>query len=235
MPIVIGLFVILLGYLLGSIPFGLLIVKLKTGKDIRTIESGRTGGTNAMRAGGLAAGIATAFSDIMKGTVAVWIAMWLAPDMVWVHVFTAVAAILGHNYSIYLPERDGNGKFIRLRGGAGGAPAFGGAIAFWPPSVFIMLPVGLFMFFVVGYASVTTISIAVSATIIFAIRAAIGLNPWEYTAYGIFAAILLVWALRPNIKRLLDGTERVVGIRAKKHEPPTAPEATPEETMQDMD
>ena len=70
---------ILLGYLLGSIPFGLIIVKLKTGKDIRGVESGRTGGTNAMRAAGLPAGLLTAFFDILKGAVAVWIADAVVP------------------------------------------------------------------------------------------------------------------------------------------------------------
>ena len=71
---------VLLGYLIGSIPFGLVVVKLKTGKDIRTVESGRTGGTNAFRAAGFGAGLLTAFLDIFKGTVAAWIALAVNPD-----------------------------------------------------------------------------------------------------------------------------------------------------------
>ena len=67
MQIVFDIGIILLAYLFGSIPFGLLIVKLKTGKDIREVESGRTGGTNAMRAAGFWAGFATAMLDILKG------------------------------------------------------------------------------------------------------------------------------------------------------------------------
>ena len=66
MQIVFDIGIILLAYLFGSIPFGLLIVKLKTGKDIRKVESGRTGGTNAMRAAGFWAGVATAALDILK-------------------------------------------------------------------------------------------------------------------------------------------------------------------------
>ena len=74
MQILLGIGVLLLGYIIGSVPFGWLIVKLKTGKDIRTIESGRTGGTNALRAAGFWAGLLTAILDILKGAVAVWIA-----------------------------------------------------------------------------------------------------------------------------------------------------------------
>src|SRR5689334_16382965 len=105
-----------LGYLLGSIPFGLIIVKLKTGKDIRAVESGRTGGTNAMRAAGLPAGLLTALMDILKGAVAVWIAQFLVPTDHWAHILAPIGAILGHNYSVYLPDYDENGHFVRLRG-----------------------------------------------------------------------------------------------------------------------
>ncbi len=66
--------VIVLSYLVGSIPFGLIIVKTFTGKDVREVGSGRTGGTNAMRAAGLAAGILTALGDILKGLVSGWLA-----------------------------------------------------------------------------------------------------------------------------------------------------------------
>src|SRR5674476_382008 len=99
----IDLSLVLLGYLLGSIPTGLIIVKLKTGKDIRQVESGRTGGTNAMRAAGFWAGLLTAFLDILKGLLAVWLAQRFSPDNQWVHALAPIAAILGHNYSLYLP------------------------------------------------------------------------------------------------------------------------------------
>jgi glycerol-3-phosphate acyltransferase PlsY len=82
MQILIGIGAVIIGYILGSIPFGLIIVKLKTGKDIRTVESGRTGGTNAVRAAGLAAGLLTAILDILKGAVAVWVARALSPGMI---------------------------------------------------------------------------------------------------------------------------------------------------------
>lgn len=206
--------VVLLGYLLGSIPFGLLVVKLKTGKDIRTVESGRTGGTNAFRAAGFGAGLLTALLDIFKGTVATWIALAVHPDGYWVHILAPLAAILGHNYSIYLPEFDEKKRFVRLRGGAGGAPALGGAIGLWWPSVLIILPLGALVFFTLGYASVTTLSVALFAILVFLIRFLTG-SPgasWTDVMYAVITLFLLAWALRPNIRKLLNGTERVVSI-----------------------
>ncbi len=213
--------VVVLGYLLGSIPFGLLIVKVKTGKDLREIESGRTGGTNTLRAAGFGAGLLTAILDILKGAASVWIAQWLAPNNHLVQVLAPVAAILGHNYSIFLIRRDEDGR-LRFHGGAGGAPALGGAVGLWPWMFPIAFSAGALIFFTIGIASVTTISIALIVTVAFVIRAYLGLqNPLDIL-YGALAFFLLVWALRPNIKKLLEGKERVVSIslhgrlRAKK-------------------
>jgi len=203
-------------YILGAIPFGLVVVKMMTGKDIRAVESGRTGGTNAMRAAGLGAGLLTAALDIVKGASGVWLARALGGS-VWMEALAPIAIILGHNYSIFLLERNGDGRW-HLRGGAGGAPSVGGAFGLWPWSIFIILPVGLLVFFGIGYASVTTMSVAFVAIIIFAVRAALGLSPWQYVIYGVLAEILLMIALRPNIKRLMEGTERLHGWRAKKKE-----------------
>ncbi len=205
---------VVLGYLIGSIPSGLIIVKLKTGKDIRKVESGRTGGTNALRAAGLGAGLLTAFFDIFKSTLVVWLAQWFSPDQQLAHALAPIAAVLGHNYSIYLPDFDENGRFVRLRGGAGGAPALGGAIGLWWPSVLIILPLGALIFFTMGYASVTTLSVAFFAILSFSIRLALGAPGanWYDIAYGVICLVLLAWALRPNLTKLLNGTERVVGI-----------------------
>ena len=210
MQIVIAAGVILLGYILGSIPFGLLIVKMKTGKDIRTVESGRTGGTNAMRAAGFGAGLLTAIMDILKGAAAVWAARAIAPESDLLQVLAPIASIVGHNYSMFVIERDANGKFVRLRGGAGGAPAVGGALGLWAPSLLTVLPLGALVFFTLGYASVTTISVAVFATLYFAWQAMQGVTPWVNVIYGLAALVLLLWALRPNIVKLFSGNERVV-------------------------
>jgi glycerol-3-phosphate acyltransferase PlsY len=210
MQIVLDIAVVFLAYLLGAIPFGLLVVKLKTGQDIREIESGRTGSTNAMRAAGFWAGMTTVMLDIAKGAVSVWAASWLDPHNYWLHVAAPIVAIIGHNHSIFVPERDENGRIVGLRGGAGGVPAVGGAVGLWPASILILVPLGMLIFFSIGIASVATVTAALLVIILFAIRAAQGHLPWIYVWYGVGAEILLMWALRPNLKKLFAGEERVI-------------------------
>lgn len=217
MEILIILAVIAVSYLIGSIPFGWIIVKLTTGRDIRGVESGRTGGTNAWRAAGLGAGFVTAVLDVVKGASTVWLTHRFVPAYLpyyhWIEIAAPLAAILGHNYSIYLIElHESTGKVI-LRGGAGGATCLGGSIGLWSPSVFYILPLGVLTYYFVGYASVTTMSLALSAIAVFAVKAMQGELPWEYIVYGVVAEVMLAWALRPNIRRLIAGNERMHGFR----------------------
>jgi len=213
MPLLFDVITVLLGYLVGSIPFGYLIVKISTGKDLRTVESGRTGGTNAARAAGLWAGLLTAVLDILKGAAAVWIARSFTgaglTDHTVIHVLAPIAAILGHNYSFYMMERDEQGR-LKFRGGAGGAPALGGAMGLWLPMFPIAFIAGAAIWFTLGIASVTTMAIGVIVIITFAIRAALDLQPPTDIWYGIVAEVLLIWALRPNIQKLIAGNERVI-------------------------
>jgi acyl phosphate:glycerol-3-phosphate acyltransferase len=220
MQFLLALGLLILAYVIGSIPFGLVIVKLTTGRDIRDIESGRTGGTNAMRAAGFWAGLFTALLDMFKATVMVWAAKFIFPleaaaANAWLHILAPLAVILGHNYSIFLIKRGESGR-LRLRGGAGGAPCVGGSVGLWAPSFLVIVPLAAVIFYGIGYASVTTMSVALLSTITFAVLAIAGVAPWEYALYGIFAEILLVLALLPNIKRLIAGQERLVGWRARR-------------------
>ena len=209
MQTLIGIGVVIIGYILGSIPFGLLIVKMKTGKDVRNVESGRTGGTNVVRAAGFGAGLLTAILDVLKGATSVWVAQTLLPGNHWVHVLAPLAAILGHNYSLFLIRRDENGK-LRFHGGAGGAPALGGAMGLWLPIFPIVLTAGALIWFTLGIASLTTMAIGLVVTIVFAVYSAQGLLEPVNVWYGVVAELFLIWALRPNIKKLLAGNERVV-------------------------
>jgi len=209
MQILIGIGTVIMGYIIGSIPFGLLIVKIKTGKDIRQVESGRTGGTNAVRAAGLGAGMLTAILDVLKGAVSVWLAQALIPQNHLIHILAPLAAILGHNYSMFLISRDDHGK-VRFHGGAGGAPALGGAVGLWPWMFPIVFGAGALVWFTLGIASVTTITIALIVIIVFAIRGSLGLQDPADIWYGIIAELFLIWALRPNLKKLFAGQERVV-------------------------
>jgi acyl phosphate:glycerol-3-phosphate acyltransferase len=206
------LILVMLGaYLVGSIPMGYLMVKVFTGKDVREVGSGRTGGTNVMRAAGLAAGIFTAAFDLFKTAASIWIAQAVLPEA-WRPIGMVAAglcSILGHNYSI----------FLKFKGGAGGAPCVGGGLALWPWSAAIAVPVGVLILFGVGYASIATLSVSVILTLLFAYRAYVihapGAQP-EFILYGVGSMLLLAWALRSNFRRLLRGEERLVGWRAKR-------------------
>jgi glycerol-3-phosphate acyltransferase PlsY len=203
-----------LAYLIGSIPSGLLVVRIATGKDVRTIESGRTGGTNVMRAAGFLAGLATGILDVLKGAAAVWISKNLVDGTAWMSAVSGLMAIIGHNYSAFLIEKGEDGK-IRFKGGAGGATTLGAAIGLWAQSWMFIVPFALIIYIFVGYASLTTISIATAAMGVFLVRAIAGNDPWGYVAFGVAALIIVVYALRPNLKRLKEGTERRVNLIAR--------------------
>ena len=204
-------------YFIGAIPFGYILVKLTKGFDIRNVQSGRTGGTNTMRAAGFWAGLSTALLDITKGVVVVQIAR-LFPEFEnpWLLVLVPLFAILGHNYSVYLISRTPEKKF-KIAGGAGGAVCLGGSIGLWWPSGLIIFVIAVLVFYFVGYASMTTLSIALFSTVLFSIRAIYTSSPWAFASYGVFSLVLLIVALIPNIKSLLKGTERLHGFRARKN------------------
>ena len=199
----IGVFVI--GYVLGSVPVGFLIVHWVRGVDVRGIGSGRTGGTNVLRAAGWKIALVTVLMDILKAALAVSVARWLdSPPLLL--ALAGAAAVLGHNYSV----------FLRFQGGAGAMAAVGGAMALWPWNGAILLFVGLLIVLTIRYASVASITIALSTPVIFAVRAALGYGPWAYVVYGVLVAMLILWALRPNIRRLFRGEERRVDLRASR-------------------
>jgi glycerol-3-phosphate acyltransferase PlsY len=202
------------GYLLGSIPFGYIIIGILHERDLTTEGSGRTGGTNAMRMGGLGAGALTVAGDVFKGMAAVAFARAVMPGGVWAEVLAGWGAVLGHNASIY----------VGFRGGAGSGPNMGVAGAFWPPSLAFTLACFPISMFVIRYASVGSILIAAVIVMIFAARTALGHSPIEYVWYGLGAMALVLYALRPNIDRLRMGTEKRIAppklIKARKGQPP---------------
>ena len=200
--VVISLLCGVAGYIVGSIPFGFLIVKSVKGVDIRQQGSGRTGGTNVFRVAGFAAGLLTAVLDIGKGAISVLLARFLFPELQgWPEAIAGAGVVLGHNASI----------FLRFGGGAGGATSVGTALALWPLGGLPALFVGLFVLFIVGYASLATILSALAVALVFTYFAAIGQDvPPAYAVFGWAIVALVCIALRPNIMRLLAGTEKRV-------------------------
>ena len=193
---------LVVGYLLGSIPIGLFAVRLTRGKDVRQVGSGRIGGTNVLRAAGWEIALLSGVLDVAKAALAVIVARWLSgwpgnPPLLL--AMAGVMAIAGHNYSL----------FLGFKGGAGTGSSMGGAIALWPWSGLITIPLLLGMILIVRRASVGSIVLAFVIPAIFVIRAAMGLDPWAYVVYGVLTSALTLWALRPNIRRLLAGKERV--------------------------
>ena len=205
----------LIGYLCGSIPFGYIYVRLFKGEDLRKIGSGRTGGTNSLRAAGLGVGILTSLSDVLKGAASVWLTTWLFGDAVgmtilpWMQATAGVMSVVGHNWSV----------FLKFAGGAGTGPNVGWSTAIWPWVLPIAFLVMSGMLYFVGMASVASLSMAAVTIVIFAYRYLMGIDPsLAYLAGSIAAGIVVTWALRPNIKRVMNGTERLVGPRAKRRE-----------------
>ena len=215
MQILYFLLAALIGYLCGSVPFGYIYVRLFKGEDLTKIGSGRTGGTNSFRAAGLGVGVLTSFSDVLKGAAAVWLTRWLLGDALgpallpWAVALAGVFAVVGHNWSV----------FLRFGGGAGTGPNVGWSAAIWPwifPIAFLVM--GGMLYFV-GMASVASLSMAAVTITIFAIRYALGIDATlAYLTGSIVAGLVVTWALRPNIRRVLNGTERLVGRRARRTE-----------------
>ena len=167
-----------------------------------------------MRAAGLWAGLATALMDIGKGALSVWLGTMFSSGTQWIAAISGFLAVIGHNYSIFLLNKDDSGK-IRLTGGAGGAVTLGASIGLWAGSWMIILPLAVFFYVLIGYASLTTISIALSASGLFIVRALNGKNPWAYAAFSLSALLAVLIALRPNLERIRKGTERRVRLLAR--------------------
>ena len=205
----------LLGYLFGAVPFGWIFVRLTKGMDLRHVQSGRTGGTNAMRAAGPIVGALTAIGDVLKGAAAIWLARFIFGGRVsdellpWIEVVVGAATIVGHNWSV----------FLGWRGGAGTGPNVGWAGAVWWPIVPIAILVVVGMLLWTGMASVASMAMGVIIVVAFAVLTLTGTLATPAYLVGSAVTLLIVsWSLRGNIARVLAGTERLVGPAARRAE-----------------
>ena len=209
----------LLGFLLGSIPFGLLMGKIK-GIDIRQHGSGNIGGTNVFRILGKQSGITCLLLDFTKGLVPVLIARNMVEPMMAeqqftaqsIEVLTALASIMGHNYS----------PWIGFKGGKGIATTAGAITALMPFGLVLLILVWAIFTFTTKYVSVGSIAAAASLPILVitgsAYHGKLANGTWNKPLFifSLIAAILAIWKHRANIARLKAGTENHIGQKKKE-------------------
>ena len=187
---------LVVGYLLGSIPFGLLLTRLAGKGDIREIGSGNIGATNVLRTGSKGLAASTLILDALKGAAAVLLAQQLWPDAV---NFAAAGALIGHLYPVWL----------RFAGGKGVATMLGILIPlFWQAAlVYVVFWVGLLL--ILRVSSVAGMTAAASAPVTAAV-----LNEQALFPMLLGFALLVIWKHRENIRRLARGEEPRVGRKA---------------------
>ena len=194
-----------IGYLLGALPFGLILGKLFKGVDVREYGSGKTGMTNVMRTAGIPAAALSLALDMGKSIAVVALARFvLFPDVPGAHVAGAIAVLVGHNWSV----------FIGFKGGRGTAPGWGGLIMLSPWSGLVATLVGVPVVGLSRYVSLGSILGTLSGVITLAVLIALGRAPMEYIAYSVIGAALVIGLHKDNIQRLLSGTERKIGQSA---------------------
>jgi glycerol-3-phosphate acyltransferase PlsY len=194
-----------LAYLLGSIPFGYLLVRIFRKEDIRATGSGNIGATNVVRSGAKGLGLLTLLLDLSKGFLAVSIAQRFAPGVSDLAVCAAVAAILGHVFPVWLG----------FRGGKGVASALGVFLALsWPSAVCIL---GVFLVIVLLTRYVSLASIVAAATLplfafVFFLR-----RPDAIVVGGfVLISLIIIVKHHANIRRLLSGTESRFGAKSSQ-------------------
>jgi glycerol-3-phosphate acyltransferase PlsY len=194
---VVGFIVLfVLAYLAGSIPFGVVVGKVFYGVDVREHGSGNVGTTNVFRVLGKKAGAVVMVLDILKGYIPAAIAAALFTP--WAAIFIAAAPVVGHIYSI----------FLKGRGGKGIATGAGVVLALVPLAFIIIFATWIALILLTRYVSVASL---VAAVLVPVLTIAFD-EPLPYQIAGVLVAILVWWAHRGNIQRLLGGEEHRVKL-----------------------
>ena len=195
------------GYLLGSVPFGLIASKVLRGVDVRDYGSGTTGMTNVQRTVGTRAAAVVLVLDILKPMPAVVLAR-IFTDSPGVEVAAAFAAIVGHNWPV----------FVGFKGGRGIATGWGGLFILSPITGILAGAVGAPTIAIWRFVSLGSLLGAFSGAALLVALAVAGVEPLPYAWYGLLGATLVVARHMENIRRLLRGRERKLGQRAEMTE-----------------
>lgn len=198
--------IVVAAFLIGGIPWGVIVARAAGGPDPRSIGSGRTGGANVARALGLRLAVLTGFLDVCKGIAAVLIARALGAGAA-VEIVAALAAIVGHSRS----------PFLGMQGGRGVSAGFGGLLVIQPLVALLIVPVFAVVFLASRYSSLASLTGSAAAGLALATIAAISSQPPVYYVYAV-AGPLLIWLFHyDNIARLVAGTERRFGSPPAAH------------------
>lgn len=193
--------IIIIGYLIGSIPSGLLIGKLFFHTDLRHYGSHNIGATNAWRILGKKAGLPVFIMDFLKGVIGVLVGLWLSNSGIvpaLALVIGGLSAIIGHSCSI----------FLLFKGGKGVATSLGVITMLMP-----IVAIGAFLLWVIIVFCTRYVSLAsMVAAISVPLQAYYWDEPWQYVVFGILAAAFVIYRHKANMTRLMNGTEAKVNF-----------------------
>lgn len=206
-----------IGYLLGAIPFALIISKRMAGIDISRHGSGNIGGTNVLRVLGLKAGVIVIVLDLAKAVIPVMLAKFIIGDSVlrlgslslnwqWGQVLAALMVMVGHNWSVY----------IKFRGGKGVAAYYGAWFAIWPVAALFGGLILIVTVLLSRYMSLGSILSSLGILCLFMVLTVMFEFPPVYLVYSLVAAALIVYQHRSNINRLQAGTEAKLGDKKSR-------------------
>jgi acyl phosphate:glycerol-3-phosphate acyltransferase len=194
---VVDIALVIFGYLSGSLPMGVIVARATGAPDPRTVGSGRTGGTNALRAMGARRAVLVAVLDVLKGAVPVAVAVLLGMGALTI-ALVGIAAVLGSWASV----------FLRFHGGRGVATGIGATAVIQPLAIVIAAPVFFGLIIITRYVSLGSLLGVAAGVLVFAFFVWIGWNEPPALLFAIVGASLIWIAHRDNIDRLVKGTER---------------------------
>jgi glycerol-3-phosphate acyltransferase PlsY len=186
------------GYLLGSVPFGIIIGKTLYGIDPRTVGSGNIGTANSMRAFGRTGAVLVLLGDALKGAIPTYVALRFFDDP-WITAGVGLATVIGHNWSV----------FLRFKGGKGVATTLGVVIVLSLLAAVAFGAVWLATAAITRYSSLASMLGSAAVPLIMYARG----DPLPYVWYGVIALALVLWRHEPNIRRLILGDELKIGTK----------------------
>jgi glycerol-3-phosphate acyltransferase PlsY len=201
--------VVIGSYLIGSIPSGLVVGRLRR-IDVREYGSGNIGTTNVVRTLGARYGAVVLIADVLKGAIAVILARYIIGSAI-SEMAAGLAAVAGHDWSL----------FLKFRGGRGVATSLGGLLPMAMPAPLSGI-IGLAIFVLVilasRYVSLASIVGSVSAVVVMAVFLGLDRVPWQYLVYIAVVVALIIYQHRDNISRLISGTETKFGQKGEKRQ-----------------